>query len=64
MAATGRVTIYDRRIHLDTSGVVEVGDRFDVVRGNGPREGDEMGVAIVVAIEDDGTPVLDLQFPG
>jgi len=58
-----RLTIFDHEMHLDVFGPVKVGDVVEVVRGNGPREGDRMGAAVVTAIED-GAPVLDVHFDG
>jgi hypothetical protein len=40
-----------------------VGDTFEVIRGNGPREGDHMGTATVTAIEN-GEPALEVQLDG
>lgn len=57
----GRVTIYDRQTVLDLEGPPALGDRYVVVRGNGPREGERMGVAIVVGFDDDG-PLVDVQL--
>jgi len=58
----GRLIVHDREMHLEpATNPVAVGDKFDVIRGNGPREGDHMGTATVTAIED-GSPVLDVQF--
>lgn len=56
-----RLVLYDREMHLDIYGPVVVGESFDVVRGNGIREGDRMGTATIVAI-DDGCPILDVRL--
>lgn len=58
--STGRVLFHNREIHLDVSGRIEIGDSYPVIRGNGPREGDQMGTATVSAINPDGSPQLDL----
>jgi hypothetical protein len=45
-------------MHLEPSTAAPiVGNTFEVIRGNGPREGDHMGTATVKAIEN-GAPVL------
>jgi hypothetical protein len=59
----GRVLIHDREIHVESDGPLAVGDTLDVIRGNGPREGDRMGVATVTAFEN-GLPVLVVDFDG
>jgi hypothetical protein len=44
----GRLIVHDREMHLEPSSAAPtVGDTFEVIRGNGPREGDFMGIAIV-----------------
>ena len=53
--------MFDREIHLDVYDPLAVGDTLDVIRGNGPREGDRMGTATVTAFED-GEPVLAVRF--
>jgi hypothetical protein len=60
-AHAGRLIVHDREIHLDVFEPLAVGDTFEVVRGNGPREGELMGTAIVTGFED-GQPVLDVRF--
>lgn len=59
----GWLVMYNRESHMvvPPAHVLAVGDIYEVVRGNGPREGDSIGVATVTAIEDDGSPVLFLQ---
>jgi hypothetical protein len=59
----GRLIVHDREIHLDVDAPPAVGDSFEVIRGNGPREGDRMGTATVTAIEN-GEPVLEVRFDG
>jgi hypothetical protein len=49
-----KAVIYKDEIHLDTDGEFAVGDRFEVFRGDGPREGDFMGYATVTRIDDEG----------
>lgn len=58
---SGRLVVHNREMHLDVYDPLAVGDTFEVVRGNGPREGDYMGTATVTGIED-GSPVLDVRF--
>lgn len=57
----GRLVAYDDEMHLQPHRPLAVGDTLEVVRGNGPREGDRMGTATVAAFED-GAPVLDVRF--
>jgi hypothetical protein len=61
---TGQLILYDREIHLDTEGEVAVGDTFEVVRGNGPREGDHIGSATVTGFDEIGAPTLSVRFAG
>ena len=60
----GRLHVHDREMHLypATEQTLAVGDVLEVVRGNGPREGDHMGEATVTALDDDGVPVLDVRL--
>jgi hypothetical protein len=59
-----RLIVHDREMHLDVPyGVLAVGDTVEVVRGNGPREGDRMGTATVTGFEN-GSPVLAVHFDG
>lgn len=45
-ADAGRLVVYDREMHLvEPSDGLAVGDTLEVVRGNGPREGDHMCIA-------------------
>jgi hypothetical protein len=37
---------------------IAVGDKLDVIRGNGPREGERMGTATIVGFDDDGACTL------
>jgi hypothetical protein len=59
----GWVVLYNDESHfvIPPGHTPAVGDRMEVVRGNGPREGDRMGVATIAAFED-GTPVLRIDF--
>jgi hypothetical protein len=58
----GRLMVYDREMHLDDpDGTLAVGDIVEVIRGNGPREGDHMGTAAVTGFES-GSPVLTVHF--
>lgn len=67
MTAAGRLIVYDRE-ELDLEHLHgrawAVGDTVEVVRGNGPREGDRMGYVTVVEFEDDEDDhvVLRLDF--
>ena len=54
---TGRLVAYDDEMHLQADRPLAVGDTFEVIRGNGPREGDRMGTATVTSFED-GEPIL------
>ena len=64
MTKRGRLIVHDREMHLDVpSRTLAVGDTVEVVRGNGPREGDRMGSATVTGFED-GSPVLSVHFDG
>ena len=58
-----RLIVHDREIHLDVYDPLAVGDTLDVIRRNGPREGDHMGTATVTAFKD-GVPVFKLRFDG
>lgn len=59
----GRVVVFDRVIEAETdAAMLVVGDTLDVVRGNGPREGERMGTAEIVDFDDDGNPVIEIQF--
>jgi hypothetical protein len=58
----GRLIVHDREMHLEVfEETLAVGDTFEVVRGNGPREGDRMGTATVTGFED-GAPVLNVRI--
>lgn len=60
----GRLIVHDRVMHLEPALGVELaaGDTVEVIRGNGPREGDYMGSAIVTGFDDDGRPMLVVDF--
>jgi len=49
--------MYDKETWLDTDRPPVIGDRIEVIRGNGLREGETMGWATVTAITGD-----DIQF--
>jgi hypothetical protein len=54
----GRIVMYDRETHVEPDREpIRVGDRFEVFRATGRREGDRIGVATVARLKDDG-PVL------
>jgi hypothetical protein len=57
----GRVVMYDDETHLqvDAGHTLAIGDLFMAYRGNGRREGDFMGTAIVTGF-DDGGPTLTI----
>jgi hypothetical protein len=57
--------MYNRESHfvVPPSHVLAVDDRFEVIRGNGPREGDVLGVATITGFED-GAPALWLRPDG
>jgi hypothetical protein len=57
----GRLVVHDRETHLEPYTDLIVGDVLEVIRGNGPREGDRMGTATVSGFED-GSPVLAVHF--
>jgi hypothetical protein len=60
----GRLIVHDREMHLAPyTGTFAVGDAVEVIRGNGPREGDHMGTATVTGFEN-GSPVLSVTFDG
>lgn len=59
----GQLIVHDREIHLEPDADVVVGDVVEMIRGNGPREGDRMGTATVTGWED-GSPVLVMRFDG
>jgi hypothetical protein len=56
--------VHDREMHLEVAdtNTLAVGDTVDVIRGNGPREGDRMGIATVTGFASDGAPLLDIHF--
>jgi hypothetical protein len=66
----GRLIVHDREMHLEPYYADDylvhaddflVGDTVEVIRGNGPREGDRMGTATVIGFEH-GSPVLSVRF--
>jgi hypothetical protein len=61
----GRLVVHDHEMHLDeyADAPLSIGDTVEVVRGNGPREGDRMGTATVTAFEG-SSPVLSAHFGG
>lgn len=63
-AYAGKLVMHDRETHLDVYGPLAIGDIFEVIRGNGPREGDRMGIATVTGFEDNGSPTLDVDIDG
>jgi hypothetical protein len=58
----GRLVMHDRETHLELDSEPEIGDTVEVIRGNGPREGDYMGTATVTGFEADGSPILEVRF--
>jgi len=63
MKPDARLIVYDHESHLEVPAddTLAVGDTFEVIRGNGPREGDRMGFAVITDFEH-GSPVLDVHF--
>jgi hypothetical protein len=60
-----RLIVYDSESHLEGGAeAIAIGDTFEVIRGNGPHEGERMGTAIVARFDDDGDPVLEVRFGG
>jgi hypothetical protein len=49
-----RIVMYNRVTEVVTDSPLELGDRLDVYRGDGPREGDQMGEATVIGLRRDG----------
>jgi hypothetical protein len=63
--ALGRLIVHDPATHLEPDvDAMAVGDVFDVIRGNGPREGECLGTATVTGFEADGSPVFDVRLDG
>ena len=62
MTYAGRLIVHDHETHLESDGDLLLGDTLEVIRGNGPREGDHMGVATVTGFENNGSPELDVVF--
>jgi len=61
-AYSGRLLVHDQETHLEPYGPLEVGAIVEVVRGNGPREGDRMGSATVTGFDENGAPLLEVSF--
>jgi len=60
----GQLIVHDRELHLEPyDDVLIVGDTVEVIRGNGPREGERMGTATITGFEA-GSPVLSIRFDG
>jgi hypothetical protein len=53
---SGRLFIYDKETHLEASSPLAVGQQFEVIRGNGPREGQRMGIATLMRFNEHGLP--------
>jgi hypothetical protein len=66
MTTATKLIIYNRECHFDVKSgqVLTLGDKFEAVRGNGPREGDHMGTATVVGFDDEGGPELEVHIDG
>jgi hypothetical protein len=56
----GTLLVYDDGTHLEASRALAIGDTLRVIRGSGPREGDDMGTATITGFEVDGSPVLSI----
>lgn len=59
----GRLYVSDLEMQLEPTRDLVVGDIVEVIRGNGPREGDRMGTATITGFKD-GIPALDVRFDG
>lgn len=61
-----RLIVYSNESHLegDPTTALAVGDKFDAIRGNGPREGRRMGSATVTGFDADGNPTIELHIEG
>lgn len=57
---TATVTIFNRQIRVDLHGPDKPVHLADVIRGNGPREGDRMGWAALV-VRDDGSASFQIR---
>jgi hypothetical protein len=62
MSYAGRLHVSNRMSHLEPTRPLEMGDTVEVVRGNGPREGDVMGIATVTGFFEDGRPRLHVDL--
>lgn len=58
---SGRLVVYDREMHLVAYEEPAVGDTFEVIRGNGMREGHPMGTATVTGFKN-RCPMLDIEW--
>lgn len=58
----GRLIVHDRETQVESDSDLLLGDKLEVIRGNGPREGGHMGIAIVTGFEKNGSPELDVVF--
>jgi hypothetical protein len=52
----GWLVIFNREtdVMVPKDHVLAVGDRFEAIRGNGPREGNFMGIFALTAVDEDG----------
>jgi hypothetical protein len=57
----GRLIVYDHEIHLGPYRTLAAGGAVQVIRGNGPREGDRVGTATITSFED-GSPILHVRL--
>jgi hypothetical protein len=58
----GYLVLYNNEAHfmVPADHLLVVSDTFEMIRGNGPREGDVMGVATIIRFED-GLPVIQVR---
>lgn len=60
MEHVGTMIIYDRETHIDAERRLAVGSTLLVFRGNGPREGECMGVGVITDLDDDGGICIEI----
>ena len=58
----GRLIAHNLELHLEPVRALIVGDIVEVVRGNGPREGEHMGTATVIGFDHHGSPELSVKL--
>ena len=61
-AHAGRIVMYDKETLLvPFAELLHVGDTLEIVRDNGPQEGDRIGTATIERFED-GVPVMTIAW--